>query len=207
MITSIRDTISSTMEGMRRKINRPDLIARNKSVQQRLAVSRSHKKPDPLCVDCGAIVSARTVTRCRACRTSYALDERHPRWKGDAAGYSALHRWLASRLGKPERCEHCGETGLKAQAIHWASKSRKCLRDESDWLRLCAQCHWNYDASTRHLVGERHPFYGRMHSAETKALISAQVKEAMANPDVRRRLSQAKKGKPPWNKGLHFQLP
>lgn len=37
---------------------------------------------------------------------------------------------------------------------------------------------------------------------ELRNLISRRTKEAMADPDVRKRLSESKKGKSPWNKGL-----
>jgi hypothetical protein len=69
----------------------------------------------------------------------------HGMWKGDAVGYYALHTWLERELGHPEKCELCGKDGLTAQAIHWANKSGRYLRDLTDWLRLCSKCHWHYD--------------------------------------------------------------
>lgn len=69
----------------------------------------------------------------------------NPKWKGDKVGYSALHDWVQSHLGTPNTCEHCFKTGLSGHKIHWANKSRNYLRKKDDWLRLCVQCHKNYD--------------------------------------------------------------
>lgn len=72
-------------------------------------------------------------------------EEKHPKWKGDDVGYCGLHLWVRKHLGKPTTCEHCNKTGLTGKKIHWANKSGKYLRDVTDWLRLCAQCHKDYD--------------------------------------------------------------
>ena len=71
--------------------------------------------------------------------------EKHFAWKGNKVGYEALHTWIYRNLGKPTQCEFCGRDGLSGKYIHWANKSRKYLRTLSDWLRLCAKCHWKYD--------------------------------------------------------------
>lgn len=68
-------------------------------------------------------------------------------WKGDKAGYDALHAWVARRLGKPMVCQNCGKTKQNPKSIHWANKSGEYKRKLSDWLRLCASCHRNYDVS------------------------------------------------------------
>src|SRR3990167_386523 len=73
------------------------------------------------------------------------VGEKHANWKGDKVGYEALHDWVNRKLGKPEICEFCGKDGLKGRMIHWANKSGKYLRKLSDWLRLCAKCHYHYD--------------------------------------------------------------
>ena len=67
-------------------------------------------------------------------------------WKGNDAGYSALHCWVKLWLGKPKTCEHCKTTGLTGYSIHWANKSGLYKRELSDWIRLCAKCHKKYDA-------------------------------------------------------------
>jgi len=67
------------------------------------------------------------------------------RWKGDAVGYRGLHNWVASRLGKPDKCEHCGRSGLEKCHIHWANISGEYKRELSDFMRLCAKCHKQLD--------------------------------------------------------------
>lgn len=78
------------------------------------------------------------------------LGEKHHMWKGDGAGYHALHKWIARRLGKPRCCQHCGTT--VAKRFEWANKSRKYRRQLEDWLRLCNSCHQRYDAGHRQTI-------------------------------------------------------
>lgn len=70
-------------------------------------------------------------------------DEKNVMWKGDEAGYSAIHKWVIVRLGKPLRCDICGINNKKS--YDWASLSHKYLRDLSDWIRVCRRCHRKYD--------------------------------------------------------------
>ncbi len=69
----------------------------------------------------------------------------HYKWKGDNAGYRALHYWVEKLLGKPRFCEFCGDRSLKHRQYHWANKSRAYKRILKDWIRLCAKCHKKYD--------------------------------------------------------------
>lgn len=55
------------------------------------------------------------------------------------AGYFSLHDWVKKRLGRPSLCENCGTT--EAKKYEWANLSGECLRDLSDWARLCTTCH------------------------------------------------------------------
>lgn len=66
-------------------------------------------------------------------------------WKGNDVTYSGLHHWIASRLGKPDKCETCLSSGLRGHKIHWANKSQRYKRNVDDWIRLCAKCHNSYD--------------------------------------------------------------
>jgi hypothetical protein len=66
-------------------------------------------------------------------------------WKGDDASYYAIHTWVTLNLGRPDKCEYCGKTGLSKNQIHWANKDHKYKRNLTDWIRLCASCHKNYD--------------------------------------------------------------
>lgn len=60
----------------------------------------------------------------------------------DTINYSTLHHWVTRKLGKPVRCEHCGQV---KDWMQWASKSHEYKRDVSDWLSLCIPCHQLYD--------------------------------------------------------------
>lgn len=66
-------------------------------------------------------------------------------WKGDEVGYSAIHKWVARQLGKPSKCENCGDTSKRK--YEWANLSRQYKRDLKDWKRMCTPCHRAYDNS------------------------------------------------------------
>jgi hypothetical protein len=72
-------------------------------------------------------------------------NERNPFWKGDNITYGQIHRWIISKLQKPNRCENCGEK----YKLEWANKSHEYKRDYSDWLALCRGCHAKYDIGFR----------------------------------------------------------
>ena len=61
---------------------------------------------------------------------AHLMGENSSNWKGDDAGYHALHKWVPR--------------GMK-RYFQWANISRKYLRDLSDWKRLCKKCHMLYD--------------------------------------------------------------
>ena len=62
------------------------------------------------------------------------------RWKGNKVGYVALHMWIRKMKGKPEICEHCGNS-----AKHWANIDHKYRRNLEDYISLCVGCHKKYD--------------------------------------------------------------
>jgi hypothetical protein len=66
----------------------------------------------------------------------------NPKWKGDEAGYAAIHAWLYRHKQRPEKCEWCGDGGI----IDWASISHEYLRNLDDWAALCRKCHRNHDS-------------------------------------------------------------
>lgn len=111
-------------------------------------------------------------------------------WKGDNAGYSALHKWIIRYLGQPTVCKFCGKISLR---LHWANKSGKYKRDLSDWIRLCSKCHWKHDGKI-----------GKRHSSGTE-FKKGQVpwnkgKTKTDFPQLGN--SGAKKGNIPWNKTI-----
>lgn len=64
-------------------------------------------------------------------------------WKGDDAGYVALHDWVRRWKGKPKKCEHCGSTTRKM--YHWANIDHKYRRVLEDYISMCVSCHKKYD--------------------------------------------------------------
>jgi hypothetical protein len=74
--------------------------------------------------------------------------EQNGNWKGDNAGYQGIHTWIIRNYGKPKKCEKChkksDENSLK-NYIHWANMSNTYKRERTDWLQLCAKCHYHYD--------------------------------------------------------------
>ncbi len=66
-------------------------------------------------------------------------------WKGDMASYTAKHIWIANKRGKPHFCEHCKRSDLPHRHYQWANVSHEYKRELSDWIRLCAKCHANFD--------------------------------------------------------------
>jgi hypothetical protein len=72
-------------------------------------------------------------------------------WRGDEAGYQALHLRVASLRGKPSHCEWCGTTEGR---FEWANLTGK-YGDVADYERLCASCHKLYDAQRRRETGRR----------------------------------------------------
>lgn len=67
-------------------------------------------------------------------------------WKGERVSYRNLHRWVERRIGKPRECSACVVRG-EGHRMHWANKSGQYQRSLSDWIRLCPQCHGEYDKS------------------------------------------------------------
>lgn len=81
-------------------------------------------------------------------------DELSPVWKGNKIGYWGVHSWIERKLGKPKKCEFCGNT--TAKRFEWANISGKYLRNKEDWKRLCKKCHSRYDYEQ---FGDRRVFY------------------------------------------------
>lgn len=83
----------------------------------------------------------------RKCFSEYRdknmLEDKCWSWKGDKVGYYGLHKWVERKLGKPRICTRCKTE--KATKYEWANISHRYLRELSDWIRLCVQCHRDYD--------------------------------------------------------------
>lgn len=82
-------------------------------------------------------------------------DEKHPQWKGEKVGYSALHTWIHRKVGKAARCDFKGckyprrnaanKVLLSPKGFQWANISHEYRRELSDWIQLCHSCHARYD--------------------------------------------------------------
>lgn len=70
-------------------------------------------------------------------------------WRGDEAGYQALHLRVADRRGKPSLCDWCGQTEGR---FEWANLTGD-YQDVADYDRLCVSCHRYYDADRRRATG------------------------------------------------------
>jgi hypothetical protein len=75
-------------------------------------------------------------------------EERNWNWKGNNAGYSALHDWVRKWKGKPEYCEMCGTT--IAKKYEWANIDHKYRRILDDYIRVCTSCHRIYDRNNNY---------------------------------------------------------
>ena len=68
--------------------------------------------------------------------------ENNPRWRGDAAGYTACHDHVRRVRGTPSVCAMCDTT--TAKCYNWANLTRN-YRDVNDYIRLCRSCHSRMD--------------------------------------------------------------
>lgn len=83
-------------------------------------------------------------------REQVKRDQRGPAnttWKGDQAGYQALHVRVAVARGKPKRCERCGTTDPRKR-YEWANLTGQ-YDDVNDYERMCVSCHRAFDAARR----------------------------------------------------------
>jgi hypothetical protein len=87
-------------------------------------------------------------------------------WKGDKAGYWARHRWLDKHIGRPKKCDHCGDT--TKSRYEWANISGNYLRDPDDYLRLCKKCHVAFDKGKESIIGTFNDYNRYSSSAKLK---------------------------------------
>ena len=81
--------------------------------------------------------------------------EKRPVWKGDRAGYAAIHSWVRQWKGNPLNCENCGIEGKKEGrnwSIQYANIDHKYRRVLEDYIRLCRHCHREYDIANNGLI-------------------------------------------------------
>jgi len=69
------------------------------------------------------------------------INEKNSQWKGNKAGYIALHNWVRRRKLKPINCIRCN----KRPAIDLANISGNYMRNIDDYEWLCRYCHTKSD--------------------------------------------------------------
>lgn len=69
--------------------------------------------------------------------------DKNNNWKGDEAGYDAMHLRKTKLHGQPKKCEQCG-TSDERKRYQWASLTGK-YQDPNDYKRMCQSCHAKYD--------------------------------------------------------------
>lgn len=67
---------------------------------------------------------------------------RAPWFKGDAAGYRAIHTYLSKHFPKSGVCDECGKASRTEYAL---IKGREYSRLREDYRELCKPCHNRYD--------------------------------------------------------------
>ncbi len=72
--------------------------------------------------------------------------ENNRAWKGNKAGYYAIHAWIRNNYGSAIKCVKCYT--ITAKRYEWANISGKYLRDIKDFEQLCRKCHANSDIKT-----------------------------------------------------------
>lgn len=110
---------------------------------------------------------------------------RNKRWKGDAVGKKALHKWVRRNFENTGCCEECGRSD---RTMDWASIGHVYTRDRADWRELCRSCHFKMDDSYERTPEIRAKTAararGRRHSPATRAKMSAAKMGRTLPPDV-----------------------
>lgn len=62
---------------------------------------------------------------------------RYGKYKGEKISYSGIHKWIAKRLYKPDKCYRCNLD----KKLELSNNSGEYKRDLSDWEWICHRCH------------------------------------------------------------------
>lgn len=87
--------------------------------------------------------------KCRVAKKRNQTGKNNDSWKGNKAGYAALHYRVESLRGKPQECEVCGET--KKQKYEWANLTGE-YTNPNDYKRMCCSCHAKYDNKIKNIT-------------------------------------------------------
>ena|SRR3990167_960631 len=64
------------------------------------------------------------------------------KWKGEKAGYLAIHTWVKRHIKFFDKCSVCGK---KSKKIELANIDHKYKRDIKDFIHMCTSCHRKHD--------------------------------------------------------------
>jgi hypothetical protein len=73
-------------------------------------------------------------------------------WKGQEAGYAALHRRIYSLFGKPVKCSRCDTE--ESKNYDYANLTGN-YTDINDYAPMCRSCHWKYDKKIMNIMHMR----------------------------------------------------
>ena len=83
-----------------------------------------------------------SLTKARFARGHHLRVIHPPWWKGDDAGYRALHTYVSKHFPKNGICDECAQVKPTDYAlIH----GREYSRDRANYRELCRVCHTTYD--------------------------------------------------------------
>ena len=74
-------------------------------------------------------------------------------WKGDDAGYAALHYRVQKVRGKAVKCDVCGHSDSDRK-YEWANLTKN-YADVMDYKQMCQSCHATYDDMTKNFKNKR----------------------------------------------------
>lgn len=87
--------------------------------------------------------------KCRVAKKRNQTGADNDSWKGDKAGYAALHYRVERVRGKPQQCEVCKAT--RKQKYEWANLTGN-YKDPKDYKRMCCSCHAKYDNKIKNIT-------------------------------------------------------
>ena len=79
--------------------------------------------------------------KCRIAKKRKQCRENNDSWKGDNAGYAALHKRVEQLRGKPNKCSMCD---TKTGRFEWSNLTGN-YKNPFDYVRLCSSCHKRLD--------------------------------------------------------------
>ena len=103
------------------------------------------------------------------------MGNKNPMWKGDSAGFHALHMWIKHHKPKPKLCEECKQK----PPFDLTNISQKYKRDVNDYEWLCRGCHMKKDGRLDKLkkchIGKPNPFFRKNNPMKNKKVVEKTI--------------------------------